>query len=144
MLKKILEEGHWIGNHTYSHPLNRHMNSREYLVDLERCQEAVFRETNYYPKLHRPPLGRMTIATLITPKRLGLTTMHWSVSAEDWQFRSDDVAVRRGGELADEIVPSDVVLFHDERPNMLRTLDILLPALRERGINLRPDDREFA
>jgi len=144
MLKRIVEEGHWIGNHTFTHPLDRRMGYAEYRADLERCQEAVFDLAGCYPKFHRAPLGAITPVSLLAPKRLGLMSIHWTVSSEDWRFRADDVAIQRGHELIGQVTPSDILLFHDERPHMLKTLDILLPALCDRGVNLRPDERDIA
>ncbi len=144
MLKEIVSEGHWLGNHTFTHPLDRRMGYQEYLDDLNHCQQAVFDEAQYYPKYHRPPCGQKTAASLLAPKRLGLVTLFWSVSAEDWRFRSDAPAVERGQDLAREVQPGDVLLFHDERSHMLLTLDVLLPALRERGINLSPAEGDIS
>src|SRR6185437_13448677 len=42
MLRVIVAEGHWLGNHTFSHPNDRKIGYREYLADLTRCQHAVF------------------------------------------------------------------------------------------------------
>jgi peptidoglycan/xylan/chitin deacetylase (PgdA/CDA1 family) len=138
MLNRIIGEGHFLGNHTYAHPADRRMRYREYLNDLARCQEEVFQLTGSRPRFHRPPMGELSLASLLAPRRLGLTTLIWSYSAEDWRFRSDDVAVARADEMAADVTARDIVLFHDERPHMLLTLDRLLPILKSRGLNLAP------
>src|SRR5437868_6880704 len=84
MLNRILDEGHLLGNHTFSHPLDRQMRMREYRRDLARCQEEVFRLTSSRPRFHRPPLGQLSVASLVAPRELGLFTLFWSCSAEDW------------------------------------------------------------
>ncbi len=139
LLSRILDEGHWLGNHTFAHPNDRQMAYREYKGDLTKCQEAIFRHTSVRPHFHRPPMGKLSIASLLAPKRLGLTTLTWSCSAEDWRYQSDAAAVRRAEEMSIATRPRDILLFHDEWSHVLMTLDILLPALVSRGLNLSPD-----
>lgn len=80
MLRRISAEGHSLGNHTHTHPLDRRMNYTEYVDDLRRCQGEVFLQSGTTPRFHRPPLGTLSMASLPAPKRLGLTTLIWSRS----------------------------------------------------------------
>src|SRR5947207_11627153 len=57
LLKRILEEGHALGNHSYSHPLERQHWFGAYLQDLRKCQNAIEQLTHQRPKFFRPPLG---------------------------------------------------------------------------------------
>jgi peptidoglycan/xylan/chitin deacetylase (PgdA/CDA1 family) len=139
LLERIVREGHLIGNHTFTHPLDRSMGLREYEEDLVRCQQEVFRLSGAHPKFHRPPMGQVSLASVIAPRRLGLRNLFWSCIARDWLFNSDEAAHQRADELARSIQPRDILLFHDERTTTLAALDRLLPALTARGINLRPD-----
>jgi peptidoglycan/xylan/chitin deacetylase (PgdA/CDA1 family) len=114
------------------------MSYQEYRNDLNRCQQLIAHHTGVQPRFHRPPRGQLTIPTLLAPIGLGLTTMTWSCSAEDWRFRSDSAAIARADEMISEVRPRDVLLFHDERSHTLLALDRLLPALRSRGFSLCP------
>ena len=62
MLSRIIEEGHKLGNHTYTHPIGRQIGFCEYLKELRKCEELI----NYYtgtPTLfHRPPEGQFTVS----------------------------------------------------------------------------------
>lgn len=139
MLSRVLDEGHWLGNHTFTHPNDRRMRYREYLADLGRCQEIIFEHTGVPPRFHRPPRGQISMASLFAPRKCGLVTLTWSCSSGDWRFRSEAAAASRAQELADEIKPRDIILFHDERSDTVVALDRLLPALRSRGLQLSPD-----
>jgi peptidoglycan-N-acetylglucosamine deacetylase len=143
MLKRIVDGGHFLGNHTFTHPLDRGMRYREYLDDLVRCQDEVFRHARAYPRFHRPPLGQLSLASVLAPKRLGLVTLMWSCSAEDWRFRSDDAAMERAEELSAEVQSRDVLLFHDERLHTVAAMDFLLPRLKSRGLGLSPDAEDL-
>lgn len=144
MLQRILDEGHGLGNHSFSHPLDRPPGYAAYRRDLEQCQAEISLHTQHEPSLHRPPLGAITFATLFAPRAMGLRTLLWSVSSEDWRFRCDDDAERRAKILQQEISPRDIVLFHDERLHTVAALERLLPRLVERGISLCPPDSWFS
>ena len=57
MLLRILDEGHWLGNHSHTHPNDRRMPYREYLAELRKCQQVIHDITGTSPRFHRPPLG---------------------------------------------------------------------------------------
>ena len=139
VLRRIIDEGHLIGNHTFSHPNDRRMGYREYLDDLRRCQDAIVRCVGTPPRFHRPPMGQLSFGSLVSPWRLGLTTLMWTRGIEDWQFRSDGVAIARSQRLGEEVKSCDILVFHDERSHTLVALDHLLPRLTSRGLNLSPD-----
>ncbi|MEX2188679.1 MAG: polysaccharide deacetylase family protein [Pirellulales bacterium] len=142
LLARILERGHLLGNHSFAHPLDRKMSLREYAADLVRAQEEIHRRCGHRPLFHRPPLGRLSPATLLPPLRLGLTTVHWSRSSEDWRLRHqpDTIqAVRQAASnLGSTVQPRDIVLFHDESEPTVALLHQLLPTLRERGLRFDP------
>lgn len=144
VLDRILAEGHWIGNHTYSHPNDREMSLMEYRKELIKCQQVVQEHSGVLPTLHRPPRGKISVASLLAPKTCGLSTMIWSHSADDWSHRSDSLAIARAEELATQVQPLDIVLFHDEQMHTVAALDHLLPALRTRGFNLSPELRHLS
>jgi peptidoglycan/xylan/chitin deacetylase (PgdA/CDA1 family) len=139
LLGRIVDEGHLIGNHTFSHPNDRRMNFREYGRDLRRCQDAIRAHVGIKTRLHRPPQGQITTASIFSPILLGLRTVIWNRSSEDWQFRSDAAAIDRADELAELVQPRDILLFHDERLHTAVALEKLLPRLRERGFHFSPD-----
>jgi peptidoglycan-N-acetylglucosamine deacetylase len=139
ILRRIIDEGHFVGNHTFTHRLDCGLRYREYLDDLTRCQNDLLRCSGVRPRFHRPPMGQLSFASLMAPKRLGLTTVMWSCSAEDWRFRSDAMAMERAEQMATEVRAGDIILFHDERSHTLVALDYLLPTLKSRGLSFRPD-----
>jgi len=139
VVRRILDEGHSVGNHTFSHPNDRQMPYQEYRNDLLKCQEMIFDYSGIYPWFHRPPLGQLTVASLFAPKKLGLLTITWSCSADDWCFHSEDAAVRRADEMVAEVEARDIIVFHDEQLYSSRALERLLAALKARGFCLSPD-----
>jgi len=140
LLRRILDEGHALGNHSYSHPLERQFWFGSYLRDLMRCQNAIERLTRKRPKFFRPPLGTFSLNSLIAPRLLGLTTMLWSVNANDWGLRNGDeariAAERLGEELIAKPSRNDIVLMHDDHPYVGEILETILPQLAKQNCNL--------
>lgn len=136
VLEQIAAAGHVLGNHSWQHDLNRNGRLLPYLRDLNRCQREIERVTRQRPRLFRPPLGRISLASFFAPRLAGLKPIYWSTELQDWQLTTDDEARRQATLWADSISPGDIVLLHDDNPCVLTILDVLLPRLVARGIDL--------
>lgn len=139
---EILRRGHRLGNHTYLHRSEdvlsdaRRPRLTDYYRDSARCQDVIKKHAGIPPLLFRPPGGRLTLATLMVPKLLGLRCVTWSADIEDWRMRSAAEARIGAEQLLDRIMPGDIVLLHDDNACVLEILDALLPGLKKRNIDL--------
>ena len=141
LLKKIVDEGHVLGNHSFAHPLDRQLGIFQYRQDLERCQSIVERLTGVRPTLFRPPLGHLSPTSVLIPRFMGLTPVLWSLDADDWRLEtSSDTAVAAQRLLAalSGRRLHDIVLLHDEKVRTAELLEIILPVLSSRDVDLRP------
>ena len=140
LLKRILEEGHALGNHSYSHPVESQHWFGAYLQDLRKCQNAIEHYTHQRPRFFRPPLGTFSPTSLMAPRLLGLKTMLWSVNANDWGLRNAVDADMAGKRLVKELAAnrsrSDIVLMHDDHHYVGQILEILLPKLATQNCDL--------
>jgi len=141
LLREIAARGHVLGNHTYSHSdtyfaPHRPPPLREVRADVVHCQAILEPIVRDGPRLFRPPGGRLTVSTMLTPKLLGMDCIIWSKRLDDWTFQCDDDGRDGGAQLVREIRPADIVLLHDDHSPLLALLDVLLPGLRSRGLDL--------
>ena len=142
LLERIQSAGHLIGNHSHLHrdgyvlPTARQGSFLSYYRDCARCQTVIARSTGVPPILFRPPGGRLTPATLATPRLLGMRSVLWTREVGDWSFRRSEDASAGAVELLRVIAPRDIVLLHDDNRCVLELLDRLLPDLRSRGFDL--------
>jgi peptidoglycan-N-acetylglucosamine deacetylase len=137
LLRRIVEEGHLLGNHTYSHP--QHVPPlQEYEREVLRCQAVVGALAGAQPQLFRPPYGVLggNGDLIAAPCSAGLQTVLWSAECRDWQERPLQKLRAVAIALAGRIRAGDIVLLHDNQPQVLTVLDILLPALQTRRLNL--------
>ncbi|HKP37100.1 MAG TPA: polysaccharide deacetylase family protein [Pyrinomonadaceae bacterium] len=140
LLERILAEGHALGNHSYSHPLERQHRFGVYLQDLKECQKTIEQVTGHTPKYFRPPLGTFSLTSLIAPRLLGLTTVLWSANGNDWELKNAAEARTAAERLVKELTakPSanDIVLLHDDHRYAGEMLEVLLPQLVARNCDL--------
>jgi peptidoglycan/xylan/chitin deacetylase (PgdA/CDA1 family) len=141
LLREITGRGHLLGNHSYTHSEsyfapNRPPPLTRFRADVGRCQAILDPLVGAGPRLFRPPGGRLTISTMLTAQLLGLQCVVWSREVSDWSFRSADQGRLGGEQLLQGIQPADIVLLHDNNPPLLPLLDVLLPGLKSRGLDL--------
>jgi len=144
LLREIVDRGHMLGNHTYSHWMKNPPAYKDYLKDLERCQSVIHQHANVTPCVFRPALGQITAGSVAASRRLNLSYMRWSVDSNDWRMRDDDKASQQGREVADTLTDSDIVLMHDDNPHTPCLLESMLCRLRDRGLSPSgPDDLQI-
>ena len=136
LLKHIQEQGHIIGNHTYIHSDSRQPWLWAYFLDLLHCQAVIEKQTGNRPRLFRPAGGRISTASLLAPRLLGMRTVSWSLEANDWRCRTTQEAQQAAELLINKLKSGDIVLLHDDNPHILEILDIVLPLMRSQKINL--------
>jgi len=109
--RAVVDAGHAVGNHTYSHP-NLIFRSRWQLQDeISRCDRALADAIgDRRTKLFRPPFGGRRPATLRAIRQMGFTPVMWSVTAFDWSAKSADSIERN---VTRRVHGGDVVLLHD-------------------------------
>jgi peptidoglycan-N-acetylglucosamine deacetylase len=136
LVRRIRDDGHVIGNHSYSHLHPHPLHPIAYRRNLDRCQEAIARIANVRPRLFRPPYGRLTAVSLLAPRTLGLRPVTWSLDVADYGCTDEASATQAGDELLARVQPRDIVLLHDNHAGVLTVLDRALPGLVEWGFDL--------
>jgi len=108
--RRIVADGHEIGNHSYAHPIYLYVTPSRTRRELERTQHVLRDVVGVTPSLSRPPCGVRTPAYFSAARALRLRTIQWSVAGYDWRpVTSTQItaAVLRGLE------PGAIVLLHD-------------------------------
>ena len=133
--KRMVAEGHTVGNHTYHHP---DMSS---IADLTAFQKemddnaALFSEVtgqkmaNYY----RPPQGKYSTQNLQMAKDLGYQTFFWSLAYVDWYQDQQPTHEEAFKKLTGRIHPGAIVLLHNTSSTNAEILDELLTKWEEMG-----------
>jgi len=140
--RRVVAEGHEVGNHSYSHPIFLYRTPRETRQQLERAQTVITKTTGVRPKLARPPCGVRTPAYFRVAKKLGLRTVQWDVAGFDWKTIS---AKQIAHEVLRRVVPGSIILLHDgdsegkqDRRETVVALPLIIEGLRARGLKVVP------
>lgn len=126
--KRIADEGHEIGNHTYTHGNLSKMNTAKVRNELDKGRDAINRATGLTPTIMRPPYGALLSSQRDwVLKAYGYPTILWSVDPMDWKDRNASVVANR---LITRARPGGILLAHDLHKTtvdaMPKTLDTLL------------------
>jgi peptidoglycan/xylan/chitin deacetylase (PgdA/CDA1 family) len=136
--RSIVEAGHAVGNHTYSHPDLTELSPSQLSSELDRANCAIEDVTGVRPKLFRPPFGRRNRRILSTARKLEMTTVMWRVACYDWKAESHESIVNT---IIPLIAGGEVLLFHDgshlnlavDRANCVEATDEILRHFRNAG-----------
>ncbi len=118
-VKLIVEEGHELGNHTFSHP---HMNSLtpgQIREELEKLEQMLMEVAGVKPSLFRPPFGEYNNEVIRIASEMGYKSIQWSIDSLDWQNISKEEMINRVTSRAHK---GAIILFHN---NGLHTADAL-------------------
>lgn len=128
---RIAEEGHEIGNHTWSHPNLAHLGDAQVLEQIDATSSAVIDATGRMPVTLRPPWGELSARQrLMVFRARGMPSVFWSVDTEDWRRPGTSVVAARILAAG----PGDVVLAHDTHGQALRALPSAIAGLKARGL----------
>jgi peptidoglycan-N-acetylglucosamine deacetylase len=134
VLPRIVSEQHFIGNHSQTH--NPSLTYAPYSADVAACQRSIEAITGRRPMLFRPATGKITVSALRAARSNDLRTLLWSLDSNDWRLRDRQAAQALGVSIGRSAVGGDIVLLHDDNPNVVHLLDELLPLVRNRGFDL--------
>ena len=142
LVKRMVDEGHLVGNHTYHHPDMSKISSKDAfqkeLTDLETKYAEITGLT--MPKYYRPPQGKYSEQNLQMAKDLGYTTFFWSLAYVDWYQDKQPSTQEAFDKLLGRIHPGAVILLHSTSSTNAEILDELLAKWKEMGYNFQPLD----
>ena len=139
LVKRMVSEGHIVGNHTYSHPDMSEISSAEAFKNELGSLEKLYRETtgDEMLKIYRPPQGRYSESNLQMAKELGYTTIFWSLAYVDWYENQQPTREEAFKKLIPRIHPGAIVLLHSTSSTNAEVLDELISKWKEMGYEFR-------
>ncbi len=134
LVKRMVEEGHQVANHSYNHPDMSNMSKEEFCKELEDLESAYVSVTGQkMVKYYRPPQGKYSINNLTLAKELGYKTFFWSLAYVDWYQDKQPTKEEAFKKLLGRIHPGAIVLLHSTSQTNAQILDELLTKWEEMG-----------
>ena len=140
MVKRMVEEGHTVGNHTYHHyDMSKISDPAVFQKEMDDVR-TLFQETTgtEMAMYYRPPQGKYSKVNLQMAKDLGYQTFFWSLAYVDWIQDEQPTKEQAFSKLLSRIHPGAVVLLHSTSSTNAAILDELLTKWEEMGYHFAP------
>lgn len=140
MAKRMAEEGHTVGNHTYHHL------DMPAILDQETFQKEMDDVANLFREItgeelsmyYRPPQGKCNTHNLKMAQELGYNTIFWSLAYVDWDQDDQPSREEAFDKLTTRIHPGAIVLLHNTSQTNGEILDELLTRWEDMGYSFKP------
>ncbi len=139
LVKQMVADGHFVGNHTYHHLDMSSIASMESFEKEMRDVENLFEEITgtKLARFYRPPQGKYNTNNLKMAKELGYHTFFWSLAYVDWYQDKQPTREEAFKKLCGRIHPGAIVLLHSTSKTNGEILDELLTRWEEMGYTFR-------
>jgi peptidoglycan/xylan/chitin deacetylase (PgdA/CDA1 family) len=131
IVRRILADGHEIGNHSWTHPQLSKLSDDRVTAEITQTQDVIKDTSGFTPSLLRPPYGA------ITPRqrewvenRFGLNIILWSVDPLDWKRPGASVITQR---ILSQVRPGAIILSHDIHKQTVDAMPATLDGLIAKG-----------
>lgn len=132
IFKQILDEGHSVGNHTYSHSKSfGFFSSAKVKAELQATKSVVKKLIGLEMNLYRPAFGVTNPQIEKVVKNMRLQSIGWSVRSLDTTARSEKAVLDR---ITSKVSKGDIILLHDTSEKTIAVLERLLVFLREENL----------
>ena len=135
LVKRMVAEGHTLGNHTWHHPDMSAISTIDaFSEELSSTADAYRQITGEeMPHYYRPPQGKYSTENLQMAKDLGYSTFFWSLAYVDWYQDNQPSKEEAFAKLLGRIHPGAIVLLHNTSSTNATILDELLTRWEEMG-----------
>jgi peptidoglycan/xylan/chitin deacetylase (PgdA/CDA1 family) len=149
--RRIVAEGHEIGNHTFTHPNLTKLGDSAVRAELDKTKAAIAKATGVRPRTMRPPYGALLQRQRAwIHEEYGYPTIMWSVDPRDWQRPGPSVVTSR---ILAGTTPGAIVLAHDLHAPTIDAMPATLDGLLRKGykfvtvsqlLAMKPEDTRTA
>jgi len=127
LVKKIYDEGHLIGNHSFKHEQLNKMTSAQACEQVNKTNQLIYDITGEYPQYLRPPFGEWKNDL---DCQVNMINVMWDIDTLDWKNQNQGRIVENVMTKAKE---NDIILMHDGYDTTISATLQLIDMLREKG-----------
>lgn len=141
LINRMVEEGHIVGNHSYSHPDFTVLSKDRIKDELDRVEQAVAEISNQKQMQYvRPPRGTFNERTLQWVDELGYFHIFWSVAFIDWEVNRQKGWQYAYESIMNRIHPGAIVLLHTVSQDNAEALKKVIQELKRQGYTFKSLD----
>lgn len=141
LIKRMVNEGHIIGNHSYHHPDFSIISKKTMKKELETLEDAVAEISDQkHMKYLRPPQGTFNEQTLEWANELGYIHIFWSLAFTDWNTSKQKGEKHAYEQVMKQIHPGAIALLHTVSSDNAEALPRIINELKEKGYTFKSLD----
>ena len=139
IVQRIANDGHVLGNHTWSHPALAGLSPGDLADEVGRTTELLAQINGTETRLFRPPMGKLKARQFVALWRMQQTVVLWNRDPKDYQCEDSNELLQRlqGGKLR----CGDLILMHDNHPFAANALPALAAEVRANGMTFATVDK---
>lgn len=138
LIKRMVDEGHTVGNHTVNHPSMPEVKSDEKLKSEITELNSQFKEiTGKDMKFFRPPMGEYSERTLKITQELGYTSVFWSFAYKDWDVKNQKGTDYAYTQITEGVHDGAILLLHAVSKDNTEVLDRVIKDLKQKGYRFK-------
>ncbi len=132
-VRRIVNEGHEIGSHSWNHKQLTRISDSELNDQLMMTRAKILEVTGFDSKICRPPYGAYNQTVKTKGEELGITFVNWSIDTLDWKYRNANTVYNHVMKYAND---GAIVLCHDLHKTTVDAMEMAIPKLIESGFQL--------
>lgn len=140
LVKRMIDEGHIVGNHTVNHKSMPEISDDEIKKELMDLNQAVYEKFRYEMKYMRPPKGEYSERTLSLTENLGFKTVMWSFAYVDWiddKQPAKDEAMKK---IISNLHNGEIMLLHATSKTNSEIMADMVDEIRKEGFEIKSLD----
>ena len=138
LVRRMIDEGHTVGNHTWSHPSLPDCSDDELYAELSLLHNYVRDNFGYEMYVMRPPMGEFSERVLACAKELGYTTVLWSFAYPDWDVNAQPEPSAAYEKVTSKTHSGAVYLLHAVSSTNAGILGDVIDYWQENGYTVTP------
>ena len=140
LVKRMIDEGHIVGNHTVNHPSMPDLDDEKLKEEITKLHTTVHEKFGYEMKYLRPPKGEFSQRTLHITKSLGYTTVMWSFAYDDWDENKQGREEYAKEKILSNLHNGAVILLHANSKDNCNILDEIIKEIKNQGYEFKTLD----
>ena len=138
LVKRMANEGHLVGNHSWSHPDMTRISNEQIRTELDKVRTEVAQLTQQQTMSYlRPPRGIFNDRVLSESRKCGYTNVFWSIAYRDWETNKQKGWNYAYTNVIDQLHPGAVILLHTVSRDNTLALDKIIDEARKRGYEFK-------
>lgn len=133
LIKRMIAEGHVVGNHSYTHPSMPTVSLEKASEEITKLHDYIKENFNYTMTLFRPPMGEYSEQTLALTKELGYQSVFWSFAYKDWDTKNQPEEAAALKKTVDAVHGGAVYLLHAVSKTNTNILGEFIDGVRAKG-----------